>query len=846
MARRARKKPDEYLAPKLNLKVLEFSKGLLSLVGKPFFYLFSTSVIVVLFLLYSLGAAISTLYRYLIRGLSRVRKLKLPPLKLKKIPRPKTLQVNTYLRLKSLLRLASLGIKFISTQLPIRLTVLRLKLKLLRFPKITFPKIRVRLGLVLITIILIPFILAFGFWILFLKDLPSPEELTTREIDVSTKIYDRNGILLYKIFEDQNRTIVPLENIPLQVRLATLAIEDAEFYSHPGFSLKGIFRAAVKNFTSGELTGGSTITQQLVKNALLSPEKTVSRKVREVILSIWVELSFTKDEILEMYLNEVSYGGTAYGIQEASQVYFEKNVYELSLGEAALLAGLPKSPTSFSPFGPNPQAALERQREVLRLMVINKFITQEEAQKAIEEGLTFAPNKTDIKAPHFVMFVKQQLVDKYGEEVVEKGGLEVITTLDYEIQRLTEEAVRSELDKLQKLNVGNGAAMVVNPTTGEILAMVGSRDYFDSSHDGNVNVVIAPRQPGSSIKVVNYSYALSNGFTPATILSDTPVTFSVPGQPPYSPRNYDGNYRGQLPLRSALAESRNIPAVKVLASYGVAKMIEQGQRMGITTWTDSSRYGLSLTLGGGEVKLIDLAKVYATIANYGKRPEFTAIRRVTNYKGKVLDANCDSAKSDGFPEAAAKEEGCEWEQVLDPRIAFLLIDILKDNFARTPAFGSTSQLVIANRNDVAVKTGTSNDLRDNLTVGFNQEFLVAVWVGNNDNSPMARIASGVTGAAPIWNKIMGSLLSGKPNHPWEVPQGLTQVSICSLTGTLPCEGCPVRPEWFLEELKPTKTCTIFPKVPANNGQILEGAARVEVTPTPLPTPTPRRRRFLRL
>ena len=822
MARGARKKPDVRLAPKLNFKVLDITKGLLVDVGKPLYYLLSLLLIAILFVSYNLGALITSLTAIILKSLKAKKKLKAPKLPKLKLKLPKVKK----------------------PKIPFKLIFLKLRLRLLRFPKIRFPKIRVRLGALLLSVLLLPFILVFSFWVLFIRDLPSPEALTSREVEVSTKIYDRNGVLLYKIFEDQNITIVPLAEIPLQVRLATLAIEDAEFYSHPGFSLRGIFRAVVRNISTGDLSGGSTITQQLVKNALLSPEKTYTRKVREVILSIWVELTYTKDEILEMYLNEVSYGGTAYGIQEASRVYFEKNVDGLTLGEAALLAGLPKSPTSFSPFGPNPQASIERQREVLRLMVINKFITSKEAQKAAEEGLTFAPNKTDIKAPHFVMFVKQELVNVYGEEVVEKGGLEVITTLDYEIQKLAEESVKAELEKLGKLNVGNGATLVVSPSTGEVLAMVGSKDYFDTAHDGNVNVVTAPRQPGSSIKVVNYSYALSNGFTPATILSDTPVTFSVPGQPPYSPKNYDGAFRGNLPLRNALAESRNVPAVKVLASYGVTKMIEQGVSMGITTWTDPSRYGLSLTLGGGEVKLIDLAKVYATVANYGKRPEFTAIRRVTNYKGKVLDANCESAKSDGFAEVAAKEAACEWEQVVDPRVAFILIDILKDNAARAPAFGSSSQLVISGRNDVAVKTGTSNDLRDNLTIGFNQEFLVAVWVGNNDNSPMARIASGVTGAAPIWNKIMSGVLARTLNHPWEPPSGLVQISVCPLTGTLSCEGCATRTEWFLEETKPIKACVLKQEDDAKAPQILEPAPAIEVIPQPLVTPKPRRWRRL--
>jgi membrane peptidoglycan carboxypeptidase len=413
---------------------------------------------------------------------------------------------------------------------------------------------------------------------------------------MSTKIYDRNGELLFKIYKDVNRTPVSLDQIPIQVRLATLAAEDAEFYQHLGFSVRGIMRATIRNATRGELTGGSTITQQLVKNALLSSEKTIIRKVREIVLAIGVELTYTKDEILEMYLNEVSYGGTAYGIEEASQVYFAKDVGMLNLAEAALLAGLPKSPTKYSPFGPNPDFAIERQREVVRLMRINKYISREQEEATLNQKLSFAPNKIDIKAPHFVMFVKQSLVEKYGEELIEKGGLEITTTLDYSIQKIAEEAVINEIERLKPLHVTNGAALVVNPQTGEILAMVGSKNYFDTEAGGNVNVITRLRQPGSAIKPINYAYALSNGYTPATILSDTPVTFSVQGQDPYSPKNYDGNYRGNISLRNALAESRNIPAVKVLANYGVNKMIEMGQKMGITTWEDTSRFGLSQNL----------------------------------------------------------------------------------------------------------------------------------------------------------------------------------------------------------------------------------------------------------
>jgi membrane carboxypeptidase/penicillin-binding protein PbpC len=374
--------------------------------------------------------------------------------------------------------------------------------------------------------------------------------------------------------------------------------------------------------------------------------------------------------------------------------------------------------------------------------------------------------------------------------MVEKGGLEVTTSLDLPTQISAEKIVKDEVDKLRGLHVGNGAAIVINPQSGEILAMVGSKDYFDASQDGNVNITLRLRQPGSSIKVVNYAYALGHGYTPATTIDDSPVTFSVPGSVPYSPKNYDGAFKGRITLRSALAQSRNVPAVKVLASYGVSNMLKQGQDMGITTWGDSSNYGLSLTLGGGAVKMIDLAKVYATIANSGKRPDLMPILQVKDYKGRVLEK--DSVKN---------------QQVLDPRIAFLLTDILKDNPARAPEFGLNSYLVIKNHPEVAVKTGTSNDLRDNWTAGFSQKYLAVTWVGNNDNSPMSHVASGITGASPIWNKIMSAVLANEPSVDWKAPDGVSKVNICTITGTLPCNNCPTKQEWFLDENKPSKACS---------------------------------------
>ena len=767
MAKSLKKIINEETAPEIIKQNLKIFQRFLALIGKPFYLFLTYSIVFTLFATYSLGNFIYKFFTLVFKKLKKIR------------------------------------VKKISIKLP-----------KISFPKITLPKIRIKVRSVFRKLGFFFLVLGFVFlfWFLILKDLPSPHDLTQREQEVSTKIYDRNGVLLYKIFKEKNRTPIPLSKVPNHVILATLAAEDAEFYLHPGFSIKGMARALVKNFKKGKLSGGSTITQQLVKNALLTPERTIIRKIKELILSVAVELIYSKDQILEMYLNEVSYGGTAYGIQEASRLYFGKDIKQLTLAEASLLVGLPKSPTKYSPFGSKPELALDRQKEILNLMVVNKYISLKESQMALEEKLVYAANRIDIKAPHFVMYVKQILAERYGEEVVETGGLEVATTLDYEIQEFAQKVVSEEILNLKGYNVGNGALLVINPSTGEVLAMVGSKDYFDMQNGGNFNVTTALRQPGSSIKVVNYAYALAHGYTAATILDDSPVSFAIPGSPVYSPNNYDGNYRGKIPLRSALAESRNVPAVKVLATYGVRKMIEQGQKMGITTWEDPSRFGLSLTLGGGEVKLIDLARVYATIANYGEKPEIISLLKVKNYKGKILESNENEVKR---------------ERVLDERIAFLLVDILKDNNARTPAFGPNSQLVVKDHPEVAVKTGTSNNLKDNLTIGFNQEHLVVVWVGNNDSSPMSHVASGVTGATPIFNKVMSFLLKEKDSLEWPVPENVENISICSLTGTLPCQGCPTKNEWFLKETKPQKNC-IFKKPSEDKSKILEEGAKTEI------------------
>jgi penicillin-binding protein 1C len=552
------------------------------------------------------------------------------------------------------------------------------------------------------------------------------------------------------------------------------------------------------NLDGKSLQGGSTITQQLIKNTLLTPERTLRRKIRELILAVEVEAAFSKDTILEMYLNEVPYGGSLYGVEEASRAYFGKPVKDLTLAESAMLAGLPQSPSTYSPFGSHPEYAFDRQHTVLDRMVESKFITSQQAEQAKEEKITFAPNKTNIKAPHFVMYVREQLANMFGEDAVSQGGLEVITSLDASVQQHAEDAVESEINRLKGLHVTNGAAMVTNPNTGEIYAMVGSKNYFDVKSDGQVNVALMPRQPGSSIKGLTYATALSHGFTPATILDDSPITFTMPGSKPYSPVNYDGKFHGNVPLRIAFASSYNIPAVKTLSAVGIKTMINQGRLMGITTWDDAhaQRFGLSLTLGGGEVLMADMTKLYGTFANAGETVDLHPILSVKDYKGKILYSySCRDAV-----------KPCDGTQTLDPRVAYQISNILSDNIARSPAFGTNSVLNIPNQ-EVAVKTGTTNSLRDNWTIGYTTNRLVAAWVGNNDNSPMSYVASGITGASPIWRTIMDGLLDPSTPHHFAIADGLVQIKICATTGTLPCQTCPaVRNEYFIPGTEPKTAC----------------------------------------
>lgn len=674
--------------------------------------------------------------------------------------------------------------------------------------------------------------------IYILRDIPSPTKLKSDQaFPVSTKIFDKHGQLLYEIYADENRTPIKLEDLPPYVSQASIAIEDQNFYSHIGFDVLGIVRAIKNTIFKQQVQGGSTITQQLVKTALLTRKKTFTRKAKEAVLSLATEVIYSKKEILEMYLNYIPYGGTAWGIEAASQRYFNKHAKDLSLPEAALLAGLPQSPTRYSPFGSNPELSIQRQQEVLRRMREDGYITKEEEERAKQEKLTFAEQQNNIKAPHFVLYVKEQLVEKYGEAKVERGGLRVYTTLDWDIQNAAQASLSAEISKLTRYRVGNGAALVTKPHTGEIIAMIGSKDYYDATSDGQVNVTLRERQPGSSIKPLNVATAFQlKKATPATMLLDIPTCFNVAGQQEYCPKNYDGQFHGPVQTRFFLGNSLNIPEVKLLAMNSLESFIATASAMGITTWNDPSKYGLSLTLGGGEVKMVDLATAFGTFANEGIKVPLHSILKVEDYKGNVLETfNPDEVLQNVsyLTENTQEKEKGEVKRILDREPAYLISHILLDNNARAGAFGTNSQLVIPNQT-VSVKTGTTNDLKDNWTIGYTPEYLTAVWVGNNDNSSMNQaLVSGVTGAAPIWHDIMSYVLKGKKSVWPEVPKDIVSKEVCTLTGLLPQQdgSCPTRTEFFWKGTEPQNSGDPLQKeswinpltgVPPKEGEVIDG------------------------
>lgn len=642
-----------------------------------------------------------------------------------------------------------------------------------------------------------------------LMDLPTPYALKDyKAIPLSTHIYDRNGKLLYEVYKDENRTKIKLNSLPKYIGQATVAIEDKDFYKHGGVSIfSGVLRAVKDMLKTSNLQGGSTITQQLVKSALLTPERTIQRKIKEIILAIWTEQIFSKQEILEMYINQVPYGGSSYGIEQASKTYFNRSAKDLKLHEAALLAGLPQAPTLYSPHI-NPEFAKNRRDAVLRNMLAQKYITEVQYNESVKQPIQVRPPTSKIKAPHFVIEVKKLLEEEYGLQQLEEGGLNVTTTLDLSIQEEAEKALTEEIEEIINLNVTNGSLLVTRPPTGEILAMVGSVDYF-ATPSGAFNVSTAnTRQPGSSIKPINYAIGIDRKIvTASTMFLDVATCFSSPGQPKgYCPKNYDGQFHGPVQLRYALANSYNIPAVKMLAYNGVEQFVASSEAFLIDSLEDPSRYGLSLTLGGGEVSMVEMSQAFSALANRGTPQKLNYVLKVEDKLGKVMyefkDPNYekDVKKPLELPNYLAMQE----KKAISEEAAFIISHILQDNNARSSAFGSSSQLVVPNKS-VSVKTGTTDDLRDNWTIGYTPNFLVTVWVGNNDFTPMNQsLVSGVTGAAPIWNRMMTYVLENQPNLTPVKPADVYGTQVCNDTGQIASKqgegfNCPTRFEYLIKD-----------------------------------------------
>lgn len=603
----------------------------------------------------------------------------------------------------------------------------------------------------------------FILWVASLR-IPALESLSERKVDNSTKIYDRTGdILLYDFSRDMKRQIVPFDDISQYAKQATIAIEDKDFYSHHGFVFSSFLRAVVVNLTSLSFSqGGSTITQQVVKNSILTKDKTPTRKLKELILALKLEKVLTKDEIFSLYLNEIPYGGTIYGIEEASQQFFGKSSSEIDLAESAYLASVPKAPTYYSPYGLHVPELEARKNLVLQEMLNNNFITQEQFVEATNEKVEFKPkeNTGGIKAPHFVFFVIDELVKKYGEDAVQNSGWKVITTLDYSIQKDAEDLAEKYGAINQKtFNANNNAIVAIDPKTGEILAMSGSRDYFDKEIGGNFNAALGHRQPGSTFKPFVYSVLFNKGYTDSTVLFDAPIQFSTNCAPDYlvtddkcySPGNYDDKFRGPMTIRNALAQSINIPAVEAIYLAGVQDSINLAEDLGIQSLTELNRYGLSLVLGGGAVSLLDMTSAYSVFANDGIRNDYTPILWIEDGQGNVVE------RHEVFS-----------QRVLPANTARIISSILSDNVARTPGYGPNSPLYIPTR-DVAVKTGTSNDYRDAWIIGYAPNLVIGAWVGNNDNSPMEKKVAGLI-VSPLWRDLMDKVLPNLPVESFVLPE----------------------------------------------------------------------------
>jgi 1A family penicillin-binding protein len=652
-------------------------------------------------------------------------------------------------------------------------------------------------------------VLFFGYFLWISRSLPTPGKLANPDIKDSTKILDSKGVSLYSIYQDYNRTYVKLDNIPKDLQNATIATEDQDFYENSGFSWRGYARVVKDLIIHQRMTGGSTITQQLVKTLLLTPERRPTRKMKELILAIQVDKRFSKNEILEMYLNNIPYGGTAVGIEAAANQYFGKKAKDLTLAESVFLAGLPQSPTYYSPYSGN-KAYIERASQVLGRMEDEGHISTKESEKTLNEikKFTFNEEGGDFKAPHFVMYIREQLNELVGETAVLTGNLTVKTTLDYDIQEHTEKTLKEEIDKLEDYKVSNGSVVVLDSKTGAIVSMVGSKDYFDAENDGNFNTAIAQRQPGSSLKPLIYAVALEKGYSPATLLMDVPTEF--PGESaekPYKPVNYDGKYRGPMQMRFALGNSMNVPAVKMLAMVGLQPVMQKAYDSGIENWKPTqeamNNVGLSLVLGGREATLLQITSLYSAFANKGVQHEPFGILEVKDAKGKVI----------------YKHDVDKGNELFTEEVSFLMSHMLLDNNARSIVFGARSLLNVGNKT-VAVKTGTTDQKRDNWTVGYTPSYVVGVWVGNNDNSPMnSAIASGVTGASPIWNKVMTYVLRDLKDEQFEVPKNVQAIEVDTLGGGLPLEGQSKRTEYFIKGSEPTTQSPIYKEIKVSKSDI---------------------------
>ena len=603
------------------------------------------------------------------------------------------------------------------------------------------------------------------------QDLPDPAQLENWPVPESSKIFDRNGNLLYTINNptEGQRTNLSFEEIPLVMQQAIIAAEDRNFYSNPGFDLRGIARAVLGVVTGRYAGGGSTITQQLARAVFLTSEFSVERKLKEIILAYQISQRFNKDETLALYLNLIAFGNLAYGIEAAANVYFDKPARDLTLAEASMLAGIVQAPSRLNPFV-NKEGARERQLYVLNQMVENEFITEAEAAETFANEPTYSQRGQPLLAPHFVFYVRKLLEDRYGSQTIFEGGLNVTTTLDLDYQRLAEHAAREQITKLAAHDASNAALIALDPKTGEILAMLGSVDYGDQSIDGEVNVTTSLRQPGSAIKPIFYAAAFEKGWTTATLIWDVPIYIQIFGSPVYAPKNYDDKFHGPATVRAALANSYNIPAVRVAQFVGVNDGIAMGRRLGITSFDDETYYGPAVVLGGAEVRLLELASVYGVFATNGLYRPPEAILKVTDSAGNVL----------------YEYEPPEGVQKLSPQIAFLITDILSDNEARIPLFGEDSDLKLSRT--AAAKTGTTDNSKDNWTFGYTPTLVVGVWVGNSDGRPMKE-TSGLTGAAPIWHNFMEEALKSLPVEEFVRPPDLVQVEVCRTTGMVATPYC---------------------------------------------------------